>query len=72
MLKKMLIVTAAAAVVGLAALPLQVSTAAADTNVLTCRDAAKMKYPDDRKARHDFRRACKEAWRAQKNAATPA
>jgi hypothetical protein len=67
MLKKTLIVAAAAGVVGLASLPLQVSTAAADT-VMTCRDAAKLKYPTDRKMRHEFRRACKEAWRAQKNA----
>jgi hypothetical protein len=67
MLKKMLIVAAASGVVGLASLPVQAAT---PEGVMTCRDAAKLKYPLDRKARHDFRRACKEAWRAQKNAAS--
>ena len=66
MLKKMLIVAAASGVVGLASLPVQAPT---PEGVMTCRDAAKLKYPTDRKARHDFRRACKQAWRAQKNAA---
>jgi hypothetical protein len=69
MLKKMLIVAAAAGVIGAASLPVQ---AAAPEGAMTCRDAAKLKYPNDRKMRHEFRKACKQAWKAQKNAAGPA
>jgi hypothetical protein len=45
-----------------------VQAATAD-GVLTCREAAKLKYPADRKMRHEYRKAFKEAWRAQKGAA---
>ena len=34
-----------------------------------CREAAKLQFPTDRKARHAFRHECKQAWRAQKKAA---
>jgi hypothetical protein len=49
----------AAAATGLMAgiaLPLQFSSAEA---ALTCREAAKLKYPDHRKARHAYKKACK-------------
>jgi hypothetical protein len=62
----------AAAALGFVALTAPSVQAAAPEGTLTCRDAAKMKYPTDRKMRHEFRKACKQAWRAQKNAAAPA
>jgi len=34
-----------------------------------CREAAKLAFPTDRKARHAFRHECKQAWKAQKKAA---
>ena len=33
---------------------------------LTCKDAAKLEFPTDRKARHAYRHECKQAWKAQK------
>ncbi len=54
--------------VGFVALATPPAMAASPDGALTCREAAKLKYPADRKARHDFRRACKQAWRAQKSA----
>jgi hypothetical protein len=33
---------------------------------VTCKDAAKMDFPNDRKARHAYRHECKQAWKAQK------
>jgi hypothetical protein len=43
---------------------LQSSPAKAET--ITCREAAKLKYPHDFKSRHAYRRACKAAWKAHK------
>ncbi len=31
---------------------------------MTCKDAAKMQYPSDRKTRRAFKKACKEHWKA--------
>jgi hypothetical protein len=31
-----------------------------------CADAAKMKFPDDRAARKEFKRWCKEQWKIYK------
>ena len=33
---------------------------------LTCKDAAKLQFPTDRKTRHAYKRECKQAWKAQK------
>ena len=33
---------------------------------LTCKDAAKLEFPTDRKGRHAYRHECKQAWKAQK------
>ena len=33
---------------------------------LSCKEAAKLQFPTDRKARHAFRHECKVAWKAQK------
>ena len=34
-----------------------------------CREAAKLEFPTDRKARHAYRHECKQAWKAQKASA---
>jgi uncharacterized membrane protein len=33
---------------------------------VTCKDAAKLQFPTDRKSRHAYRNECKQAWKAQK------
>jgi hypothetical protein len=35
----------------------------------SCKAAAKLEFPTDRKARHAYRHECKLAWKAQKKAA---
>ena len=35
----------------------------------TCRAAARLEFPTDRKARRAYRRECRLAWKAQKKAA---
>lgn len=30
---------------------------------MTCKDAAKMKYPDNRKMRHEYKKACKHHYK---------
>jgi hypothetical protein len=72
MLKKVLF---AAAVCGLAAgvaIPLQPSPAMAKAPALsglTCKEAAKLKFPSDVKARHEYKHECKTAWKASHKAA---
>lgn len=61
MLKKMLIAAVATGFVAAAALPIQFSPAEA---AMTCKDAAKMKYPDSWKERRAYKKACKDAWKA--------
>ena len=39
------------------------SQAAAGT---PCKEAAKLEFPTDRKARHAYKKECKQAWKAQK------
>ena len=34
-----------------------------------CKEAAKLEFPTDKKARHAFKHECKQAWKAQKKAA---
>lgn len=64
MFKKLLLATFAAGLVT-ATLPLQIAPAEAGMMVgMTCKDAAKMQYPDDRKMRREFKKACKDAWKA--------
>jgi hypothetical protein len=36
---------------------------------LTCKEAAKLKFPTHHKTRHAYKHECKEAWKAQKKAA---
>ena len=32
----------------------------------TCKEAAKLEFPTDKKARHAYKKECKQAWKAQK------
>jgi hypothetical protein len=43
-----------------------VASQAAAPASLTCKQAAKLQFPTDRKARHASRHECKVAWKAQK------
>jgi hypothetical protein len=62
MLKKILLIAAAAGLVAATALPIQFTPASAAT--MTCRAAAKAKFPHDSKARHAYRKACHAASKA--------
>jgi len=65
MFKKFLLAAVAAGLVSAATLPLQTAPAVAAVMAgMPCKEAAKMQYPDDRKMRHEFKKACKEAWKA--------
>ncbi len=67
MLKKVLVAFVATGFVAAAALPFQIAPAEAG---ITCKEAAKVKYPDSLKERHAYKKACKTAWKAtQKGAA---
>jgi hypothetical protein len=61
MLKKMLIAAAATAILSATALPIQLQPAEA---AMTCKDAAKAKFPNDLKMRHEWKKQCKSAWKA--------
>jgi hypothetical protein len=64
MLKKVFFAAVAAGLVTATTLPLQVAPASA---AMTCKEAAKMKYPEmlkELKERHAWKKACKEAWKA--------
>jgi hypothetical protein len=60
MLRKMLVAATATAIIAGATLTVPVTAEAA----MTCKAAAKMKYPDSHKMRHAFKKSCKEAWKA--------
>jgi hypothetical protein len=66
MLKKVLFAAVATALVAATALPIQFTPATAGT--MTCKAAAKAKFPSDLKARHAFRKDCKAAWKAHQKA----
>jgi hypothetical protein len=66
MLKKMIFAAAATAFVAAFSLPMQPAPATAA--VVTCKQAAKMKFPKDLKARLNFRKECKAAWKAHQKA----
>jgi hypothetical protein len=65
MLKKMLFAALATALVAAVALPVQFTPAEA---ALTCKEAAKVKYPADSKERHAYKKGCKAAWKAANKA----
>ena len=58
---KVLFVVVATSFVAALALPVQFSAAEA---AMTCKEAAKMDFPDNRKARKAFKKECKAAWKA--------
>jgi hypothetical protein len=60
MFKKILVAATATAIVAGATLTVPVTAQAA----MTCKEAAKMKYPDNHKMRHAFKKSCKDAWKA--------
>jgi hypothetical protein len=63
MLKKVLFAVVATGFMAALALPVQVAPAEA---AMTCREAAKVDFPNDRKARRAFRKECKAAWKASR------
>lgn len=66
MLKKILFAVVATAFVAAIALPMQIAPAAAEA--VSCKAAAKAKFPSDLKARHAFKKDCKAAWKATQKA----
>ena len=66
MLKKITFALIATAFVAAIALPVQVAPAAAEA--MTCKAAAEVQFPNDRKTRHAFKKDCKAAWKASQKA----
>jgi hypothetical protein len=62
MLNKTLFAALATLVAGAVAVPAGVTST--EAAVLTCKEAAKLKFPTDHKARHAFRKECRQAWKA--------
>jgi hypothetical protein len=58
MLKKMCLAAAASLILAGAAL-----TAPVPASATSCKEAAKMQYPDDRKTRRAYHKECKQAWK---------
>jgi hypothetical protein len=65
MLKKVLLSVVATAFVAALAIPVQFAPAEA---AMTCKAAAKAKFPGDLKARHAFKKDCKAHWKASQKA----
>jgi hypothetical protein len=61
MLKKVLFAAVATGLVAAVALPIQITPAEAG---MSCKAAAKAKFTGDRKARHAYKKSCKEAAKA--------
>ena len=68
MLKKVLLAATVGGLVAGFAVPVPSAEAVAMAP-LTCKEAAKLNFPADHKARHAYKHECKEAWKAQKKAA---
>jgi hypothetical protein len=66
MLKKVLFAALATTMVAAVALPMELTSV--EAAVITCKEAAKLKFPTDFKARHAYRKACKAAWKATQKA----
>lgn len=64
MLKKVFLAAAAATI--LAGATVAMTPAPAQAFKSGCHEAAKAKYPDDRKARKTYRKACKAHYKATK------
>ena len=65
MLKKVFLAAAMSLVIAGATMTAAPATAEAGSG---CHKAAKAKYPDDRKARHAYKKACKAEHKANKKA----
>jgi hypothetical protein len=61
MLKNVFFAAIAAGLVAAVALPVQITPAEA---AMTCKEAAKAKFPKSLKERHAYRKACRKAWKA--------
>jgi hypothetical protein len=66
MLKKVRFAVVATAFVAASALPIQL--APANAAGMSCKEAAKAKFPGDMKGRHAFKKECKAAWKASQKA----
>lgn len=66
MLKKITFAVVATAFVAATALTLPVAPAAAEA--MSCKAAAKAKFPDSLKSRHAWKKQCKAAWKATQKA----
>jgi hypothetical protein len=62
MLKRMLLAAVATGFVVALALPVQFTPA--EAGMMSCKQAAKAKFPGDRKARHAYKKECKAATKA--------
>lgn len=68
MLNKLLLTAIAAGLVTTFSLQTAPAEAASHTMVgMTCKDAAKMHFPNDRKMRSEWKKACKEVWKASQS-----
>jgi hypothetical protein len=67
MLKKVLFAALATALVAAVALPVGFSSVEAAT--ITCKEAAKMKFPTSLKQRHAWKKCCVAAWKAANKSA---
>jgi hypothetical protein len=66
MLNKLLLTTIAAGLVSTFFLQTPPAEAAAQMLTgMTCKDAAKMHFPNDRKKRREWKKDCKEIWKAR-------
>ena len=66
MLKRIIVAAAVTGLVAGAALPVQITPAHAGKS--GCAEAAKSKFPADKKAQHAFKKECKTHWKAHKTA----
>ena len=66
MLKRVILAAVATAFV--AAFVAPVASTSADAAGMSCRQAAKAKFANDRKSRHAYKKECKAAWKAQQKA----
>jgi hypothetical protein len=67
MLKKVMFAAVATGLVAAVALPIQFTQVEA-AGPLTCKEAAKLKFPADHAARSAYKKGCKAAWKAHKSA----
>jgi hypothetical protein len=68
MFKKLLLTAIAGGLVSIFSIQTTPAWAAGGSMVgMTCKDAATMRYPDDRKTRRAWKKACKEAWKASQS-----